>query len=696
MSSAATTTLPPRQTLLLTGPDAWLAEQRDALGEHSRQQGLTSLCVCHPPSLDDRQRALWTDCLPGRQLVRMLGRSYDRIVLDWSGHWQTNHLSQAVGALRAGGELILLLAERSQWPQRYTWTEAGPLNYFPWWYKTLIAEGAMELTPETIHRLPAVSLAGPPASATQPDTEPLVPVTEDQAEAVQQIVARVNGPSSSTVLTAGRGRGKTLSLVLAAQRLATQGHAVVLTAALPDHLAELSHWLSGTPAAGSITLMLWEQVSAEHLEDAVLLVDEAAVLGVPRLQQLVRASRHQVLATTTDGYEGSGLGFMLRFLPWLAQRDPGFTRLTLNTPVRWAENDPVSRQLAAALLYPQLEDPDPGDLAPGSPQPIDLAASLDDPAVRTQWVRLLAEAHYQTRPDDLRQCLDNPGVHAWGVWQGARLVGLVVTLDEPPLAEDLAEQVWVGTRRPADQLAKQSMVGQLGHRPAARWRGLRIWRLVVHPDWQRQGIASRLLAEVNQWAEDNGCDYLAASFGLTPELAGFWQRLDYVPVRLGHRADPASGQRSLLVVRATARQEAEAVAAWTHAGAELLAEHCLLHLEQARTLSDRLLADLAAWVPPPPMEMHVRARVRHWCLSHQPEDSLRPLLALALWHCCYWRPHVGRLTTDDQEPLLLQVAIHRLWRNEPWADIQQRLHLSDRKALQAMLRNRLLAAVAPG
>lgn len=694
MSPPASTELPPRQTLLLSGPDAWLAEQRDALGRHSRQHGLTSLCVCHPRSLGDAQRSLWTDCLPGRQLVRMLGRSYDRIVLDWSEHWQTNHLSQVAGALRAGGELIVLLAQQDQWRQRYAWREAGPLNYFPWWYRTLLAQGAVEFTPETIDRLPSVSLTGPPRAATRPEMDTLQPATDEQAAVVQRIVEHCSGRQSSAVLTAARGHGKTLSLVLAARALAAQGKDVVLTAALPDHLAELSYWL-GSEAGTSIGLIPWEQLSTETLKDAVLLVDEAAVLGVTRLKWLVEQARHRVLATTTDGYEGSGLGFLLRFLPWLAQRDSGLLRLTLETPARWARDDPVSRQLAAALLHPQTEPSQPATGALGSPEPMSLTDSLDNPAVRDQWVRLLAEAHYQTRPDDLRQCLDNPELHAWGVWQGEQLVGLLVALEEPPLADDLAEGVWAGTRRPPDQLAKQSMVGQLGHRESARWCGLRIWRLVVHPDWQRRGIASQLVNSVTRWAEDNGCEYLAASFGLTPELAGFWRRLTYVPVRLGHRADAASGQRSLLVVRDTASHRSGEVAAWSHACAELLAEHCLLHQEQASTLPDSLLTDLASWVPAPPLTKHARSRVRHWCLSHQPEDGLHPLLALALWHACYWRPQVDRLDTAERESLLLQVAIGRLWRHEPWADIQQRLHLSDRKALQGMLRNRLLAAVAP-
>src|SRR5690606_31233726 len=83
----------------------------------------------------------------------------------------------------------------------------------------------------------------------------------------------------------------------------------------------------------------------------VLLVDEAAMLPLPLLQHIVRAhpSARIALASTTRGYEGTGRGFALRFLPWLRALGRPLTELTLTEPLRWAPDDPVERLIQDVL-----------------------------------------------------------------------------------------------------------------------------------------------------------------------------------------------------------------------------------------------------------------------------------------------------------------------------------------------------------
>src|SRR5690606_15475926 len=77
----------------------------------------------------------------------------------------------------------------------------------------------------------------------------------------------------------------------------------------------------------------------------VIVVDEAAQLSVPLLRALV--TRHPeatiVFSTTSHGYEGTGRGFLLRFVAWLEGQARPLTKLSLREPIRWAAGDPLER-----------------------------------------------------------------------------------------------------------------------------------------------------------------------------------------------------------------------------------------------------------------------------------------------------------------------------------------------------------------
>ncbi|CCK15466.1 Predicted P-loop ATPase fused to an acetyltransferase COG1444 [Cronobacter universalis NCTC 9529] len=78
-----------------------------------------------------------------------------------------------------------------------------------------------------------------------------------------------------------------------------------------------------------------------------LVIDEAAALPGPMLQKLVRAFPAALLTSTVQGYEGTGRGFLLKFCAGI----DGLRYRTLNTPVRWAQGDPLERLVSQALLF---------------------------------------------------------------------------------------------------------------------------------------------------------------------------------------------------------------------------------------------------------------------------------------------------------------------------------------------------------
>src|SRR5690606_13736438 len=100
-----------------------------------------------------------------------------------------------------------------------------------------------------------------------------------------------------------------------------------------------------------------ELVLAPRHVDLVL-VDEAAAIPTPLLEQMLRRHARIVFATTIHGYEGTGRGFAVRFHQVLDRLAPGWSQLRMGTPIRWAPGDPLERFVFDALLLAAAPAPD--------------------------------------------------------------------------------------------------------------------------------------------------------------------------------------------------------------------------------------------------------------------------------------------------------------------------------------------------
>ncbi|MEO0604376.1 MAG: hypothetical protein AAF211_23275, partial [Myxococcota bacterium] len=147
------------------------------------------------------------------------------------------------------------------------------------------------------------------------------------------------------MLTARRGRGKSSALGLALRGFPGRVWLTALHARSVEEVLRFANEPDLTHRPPDPLL-----VSDEEPPDLIV-VDEAAALSVAWLQQLVERFPETSLwfATTTEGYEGTGRGFALRFGRWLVDRRP-LQRYVLDTPIRWAPDDPVEEALTDALL----------------------------------------------------------------------------------------------------------------------------------------------------------------------------------------------------------------------------------------------------------------------------------------------------------------------------------------------------------
>jgi len=501
-----------RRLLVLSGESAWV--ERQAAGLMAKLPGDWLWLGEAPPGQQS---------CPTTAVRTLLGREFQHAVFDARSGFHAEALATVVGTLRAGSWLLLLAPEWTQWPQR---TDADAQR----WSET----DRPLASPRFIQRLQRLLLADARVAIWRQSCpltlSPLEQTTAWRPDNRQQqriLTALSDSKPGVYVLTAPRGRGKSaLAGMLAARwpgRCLVTAPAKVSTAVLAEF------------AGDKFAFIAPDRLLAEadaHQADW-LLIDEAAAIPAPLLRRLVALFPRVLLATTVQGYEGTGRGFLLKFCATL----PGVVHYQLDTPLRWASDDPLEQITSQALLF------DDGEPLPAEGVMAYLALEQDDwtraPERMAAVYQLLTSAHYRTSPLDLRRMMDAPGMHFTAAVQSGRVQGALWAVDEGGLSPELAWAVWAGYRRPRGSLVAQSLAAHAGMPEAAQLRSRRISRIAVAPLRRGQGCGQRLIAHCREHSD--GLDFLSVSFGFTPELWRFWQRCGFQLVRFGSQREASSG-----------------------------------------------------------------------------------------------------------------------------------------------------------
>ncbi|WP_343552470.1 GNAT family N-acetyltransferase [Pantoea sp.] len=576
-------------------------------------------------------------------LRNLLGREFQHAIFDARDGFHAEAFAALAGTLRAGSWLLLLTPEWETWPQQQ---DADSLRWAD------VAEPIA--TPHFIHHLQTLMLNDPQVMLLRQHQAARYPAALDwaewhcqapqqQAHILQQLPAMPNGVA---VITAARGRGKSALAGMLAQH---NQHCLVTAPAKvsTDVLAAFAgeHFRFMAPDA---ILALEQAPQAEWL-----IVDEAAAIPAPLLQQLVQRFPRVLLTTTVQGYEGTGRGFMLRFCATL----PDVRYFQLDEPLRWSPNDPLEGWLSQALLFEDAAESaasENNDIFPASPD-------RHLPALEAGY-RLLASAHYRTSPLDLRRMLDAPGMRFWLAGSAEQITGAMWLVEEGGLEPSLADAVWAGYRRPRGNLVAQSLAAHGGFAEAATLRSQRISRIAVQAAQRQRGIGRALVATAQQYAQ---CDYLSVSFGYTETLWHFWRACGFTLVRIGSQREASSGCFAAM-----------AMLALTPAGKTLQQQAAQRLARDWPWLRDIIELPLT--------------------LSSAASQELNaddwPLLAGFAWA---QRPFeasyaaLQRLVRAVPSPLLNAILLEK----QSFADVAQQAALSGRKALMLKLRAEVAAAI---
>ncbi len=555
--------------------------------------------------LRDRLPFLKFQYVPYWDVHAFLGTTQDYAILDLTAQFNPDDITIILESVAGPGLIILVTPPLDDWPLKVTrfvdqFNFSGevlpPSRFIAHFIDTLTNSNNVLVVEEEKGRL-GVGQAVPSdpdvvAKFLTPDpdakTIASLAVTTDELDTLNRLTAWLReamaDPKSEHhyYLNAARGRGKTATIGLVVGELFAQNapgakgvkkisllitcpdlsqvqtsfqilQNALLIAQIKFQVKKQGELLSEVSCPGGILFYAPPEDVLDRKRVDGILIDEAGSIPIPLLEKIAEMGIPCLWSTTTYGYEGIGRGFALKFIPWAQKKFHEVECFTMTTPVRYAAGDPIEKLVFGAFFL----DADIPDLPSGIHiegnaslvrQPID--PGLMD--ARLQGIfGLLIQAHYKTRPSDFVPMLDVPG---WQIWvyqtKDTSPLGAILTTPEGGLPADTAEQLSMAQKERQGLLV--SWVIALHHQAPTfvqQFRGVRITRIAVNPLVQGKGLGTKMLAELETTQKEAGIAFLSTSFGATPQLVKFWLRSGYVPIHIGLKRAPATGEYSLVVMK---------------------------------------------------------------------------------------------------------------------------------------------------
>ena len=471
--------------------------------------------------------------------TNLLGQEFEHILFDGRNGIHLEALAIAAGTLKMGGMLCLVL---SDWENLSLQLDQDSLRWNG--NQSAIA------TPNFIdHFKQCIERYHFPILREESAVEfPSVFYSNEHHKnatlAQQQIIENIlQAEQDIYFLTAKRGRGKSALLGMLANQIQAPVYLTAPNKSAVHSVIEFSEGGIEFIAPDELTIRL--QHEPEFSQSAWLLVDEAAMIPLPLLQEYSQYFQHIVFSTTIHSYEGTGRGFELKFKRKIHRT---FQHFELKQPLRWQENDPLEHFIDDLLLLNAEDDFQQFPFQRYLPYQIREVQKTHHIA---EFYGLMTLAHYRTSPLDLRRLLDGENQRFYFAEYQQNLLGAIWALEEGNMADDeLIIQIQQGKRRPKGNLVPQALCFHENLSHACKLRSLRISRIAVQPNWQKQGIGQNLM----KFMENSEVDFLSVSFGYTDELAKFWQKCGFVLVHLGEHQEASSGCYSAIALKGISKE----------------------------------------------------------------------------------------------------------------------------------------------
>lgn len=379
--------------------------------------------------------------------------------------------------------------------------------------------------------------------------------TVDQAKALQAFISGLvsypGGIKSVVSLTAARGRGKSATMGLAIAAAVSSGLSnVFITSPSPDNLHTLFEFvLEGFKALGytdridfdllvhkeqgkkdTIVRINVHKISQNQQQpqrqtilyvapgDAHLLgqaelvvIDEAAAIPLPLVQSLISGPHLTWMASTINGYEGTGRSLSLKLLNTLRESSCPLKEFKLEEPIRYSAGDHVERWLNSLLcldipltvknLSGRCPHPDSCELYALNRDTL-FSFHKASEAFLQRMMTLYVASHYKNTPNDLQLMSDAPAHKLFVLlapMNTANSTGLpeILAVIQVALEGSITRQVILNSfargKCEAGDLIPMVVAQQFQEEEFASLSGARVVRIAVHPEMQGMGYGTRAL-----------------------------------------------------------------------------------------------------------------------------------------------------------------------------------------------------------
>lgn len=407
------------------------------------------------------------------------------------------------------------------------------------------------------------------------DAKPIGPLidkckTTCQAKALLRLLDVITEKSlqATCSITAARGRGKSAALGLAVAGAIGFGYTnIFVTSPAPDNLKTLFEFVvkglqtmgmeehadfellhSTNPQFGKALVRVnvfrdHRQVvqyidprdSAKLSQAELVVIDEAAAIPLPVVKELISGAYLVFLASTINGYEGTGRSLSLKLLQQLRQQAAGtiannkggpeltgfkgrtLHEISLEESIRYKPGDQVEAWLNRVLC---LDATSSHRFASGMPPPKDcqlLYVNRDtlfsfhkaSEAFLHNLMSIYVAAHYKNSPNDLQMLSDAPAHHLFVLMGPVTetqthlpevLVVIQVCIEGCLSSSTISNNMERG-KRAAGDLLPWTISQQFLDTDFPTLCGARIVRIAVHPDFQSMGYGSRALQLLEEYYE---------------------------------------------------------------------------------------------------------------------------------------------------------------------------------------------------
>ncbi len=414
------------------------------------------------------------------------------------------------------------------------------------------------------------------------DTEPVSSLvknarTIDQAKAILTFVEAISEKSlrSTVALTAARGRGKSAALGIAMASAVAYGYSnIFVTSPSPENLKTLFEFVFKTfdalgyeehldydivqstnpdfnKAIVRVNIFKQHRQTIQYIQpqDAhvlgqaeLVVIDEAAAIPLPLVRKLL-GPYLVFMASTINGYEGTGRSLSLKLIQQLREQSRGFVgknaddgaegivvgrnleakksegvdslggrtlkEVKLEEPIRYAPEDPVEKWLNKVLC---LDASIVSKNIQGCPHPSECELYYVNrdtlfsyhPVSETFLQRMMSlyvASHYKNSPNDLQLMSDAPAHHLFVLLPPVNektsslpdpLVVVQVCLEGEISRQTVINSLARG-QRPAGDMIPWLISQQYQDDDFASLSGARVVRIATHPDYAKMGYGSRAL-----------------------------------------------------------------------------------------------------------------------------------------------------------------------------------------------------------